>query len=144
MPRIRISLPESFSFTTIIPIRITDLNYGGHVGNDSILSLLHEARVQFLNHSGFTELDFAGTSLIMSDVAIEFKSEVFYGTSLSVHVTAGEFTRAGFDIFYQMMNAENNKLVAVAKTGMVCFDYPTRKVTAVPAQALAKLQTEYK
>jgi acyl-CoA thioester hydrolase len=144
MPRIRISIPESFSFSAIIPIRITDLNYGGHVGNDAILSLLHEARVQFLKHYEFTELDFAGTSLIMSDVGIEFKSEVFYGSSIKVMVTAGEFTRAGFDIFYQMMNAENNKLVAVAKTGMVCFDYPTRKVTAVPAQALAKLQTEYK
>jgi acyl-CoA thioester hydrolase len=54
-------------------------------------------------------------------------------------VTAGEFTRAGFDIFYQMVYAENNKLVAIAKTGMVCFDYTTRKVTAVPEQALAKL-----
>jgi YbgC/YbaW family acyl-CoA thioester hydrolase len=141
MARIRISIPESFSFSTIIPIRITDLNYGGHVGNDTILSLLHEARVQFLKHYGFTELDFAGTSLIMSDVAIEFRSEVFYGSSIKVMVTAGEFTRAGFDIFYQMMNAENNKLVAIAKTGMVCFDYTTRKVTAVPAQALAKLRT---
>jgi acyl-CoA thioesterase FadM len=39
-----------------------------------------------------------------------------------------------------MKNAENNKLVAVAKTGMVCFDYSSRKVTAVPAQALAKLR----
>ena len=140
MARIRISIPESFSFSTTIPIRITDLNYGGHVGNDAILSLLHEARVQFLKHYGFTELDFAGTSLIMSDVAIEFRSEVFYGSSIKVMVTAGEFTRAGFDIFYQMMNAENNKLVAVAKTGMVCFDYSSRKVTAVPAQALAKLR----
>jgi acyl-CoA thioester hydrolase len=140
MARIRISVPESFSFSTVIPIRITDLNYGGHVGNDSILSLIHESRVQYLKHFEFTELDFAGTSLIMSDVAIEFRSEVFYGNSLKVMVTAGEFSRAGFDIFYQMMNSENNKLVAVAKTGMVCFDYPTRKVTAVPAQALAKLR----
>jgi acyl-CoA thioester hydrolase len=140
MARICISIPESFSFSAIIPIRITDLNYGGHVGNDAILSLLHEARVQFLKHYEFTELVFAGTSLIMRDVGIEFKSEVFYGSSIKVMVTAGEFTRAGFDIFYQMMNAENNKLVAVAKTGMVCFDYPTRKVTAVPAQALAKLR----
>ena len=44
----------------------------------------------------------------------------------------------------QMMNAEKNKLVAVAKTGMVCFDYSNRKVTAVPELAVAKLQTEYK
>jgi acyl-CoA thioester hydrolase len=140
MARIRISVPESFSFSTVIPIRITDLNYGGHVGNDSILSLIHEARVQFLKHFEFTELDFAGTSLIMSDVAIEFRSEAFYGSSIKVMVTAGEFTRAGFDIFYQMVNAENNKQVAIAKTGMVCFDYSGRKVTAVPELAISKLQ----
>jgi acyl-CoA thioester hydrolase len=140
MARIRISVPESFSFSTVIPIRITDLNYGGHVGNDSILSLIHESRVQYLKHFEFTELDFAGTSLIMSDVAIEFRSEVFYGNSLKVMVTAGEFSRAGFAIFYQMMNSENNKLVAVAKTGMVCFDYSGRKVTAVPELAISKLQ----
>jgi|SRR6476619_7322322 len=144
MARIRIPVPESFSFSTIIPIRITDLNYGGHVGNDSILSLIHEARIQFLKQSGFTELDFAGTSLIMSDVAIEFRSEVFYGSSITVMVTAGEFTRAGFDIFYKMTDSENNKLVAVAKTGIVCFDYSTRKVTAVPQLALARLQGQEK
>jgi len=34
MQRIKIDLPEFFSFTTPIKIRITDLNYGGHVGND--------------------------------------------------------------------------------------------------------------
>ncbi|MGN6400032.1 MAG: hypothetical protein ACTHMD_06240 [Flavisolibacter sp.] len=54
MARIKINLPENFFFNAAIPIRITDLNYGGHVGNDTILSLLHEARVQFLNHFHYT------------------------------------------------------------------------------------------
>ena len=140
MARIRISIPVNFSFTTIIPIRITDLNYGGHVGNDAILSLLHEARVQFLKQHGFTELDFAGTSLIMSDVAIEYKAEVFYGSSLKFMVTAADFTRAGFDIFYKVVDAGNEQLIALAKTGMVCFDYNTKKITAVPQQVLDSLK----
>ena len=142
MARIRIPVPESFSFSTLIPVRITDLNYGGHVGNDSILGLLHEARVQYLHHLQLTELDFAGTSLIMSDVAIEFKSEVFYGSTIKALITAGDITRAGFELFYKMVNADDDKLIAVAKTGMVCFDYTTRKVTAVPAAAHQKLQSK--
>ena len=60
MARIKIELPEIFSFTTTIPIRITDLNYGGHVGNDTILSIIHEARMQFLKNAGYTELDLEG------------------------------------------------------------------------------------
>ena len=48
MARIKIELPDNFPFTTSIPVRITDINYGGHVGNDTVLSIIHEARMQFL------------------------------------------------------------------------------------------------
>lgn len=140
MARIKVSVPETFSFSTHIPVRITDLNYGGHVGNDTILSLLHEARMQFLRHYQYSEMDFEGASLIMSDVAIEFRSELFYGDSLRAYVTAQEFSRVGFDICYQLINATNDNIVAVAKTGMVCFDYKARKVVSVPDVAKAKLE----
>ena len=139
MARIKISLPEIFNFSATIPIRITDLNYGGHVGNDTVLTLLHEARMQFLRHFGYSEMDFEGTSLIMSDVGIEFKSELFYGDSVKVYVTANDFSRAGFDICYELVNERDEKVVAIAKTGMVCFDYQKRKVTSVPEEATRKL-----
>src|SRR5215470_14329407 len=102
MARVKIELPEKFSFQTQIPIRITDLNYGNHVGNDTILSILHEARVQFFQKFGLAELDFAGAGLIMSDVAIEFKNEVFYGENITASVAAGEFSKATFDVFYKL------------------------------------------
>ncbi|MCU0364969.1 MAG: hypothetical protein MUE93_04775 [Ignavibacteriaceae bacterium] len=40
MPRIKIETPDKFIFSTEIPIRITDINYGGHLGNDSLLSII--------------------------------------------------------------------------------------------------------
>ena len=79
MARIKIELPDTFSFSCQIPVRITDINYGGHVGNDTVLSIIHEARMQFFKKLGYTEMNFAGTGMIMADVAIEFKSELFYG-----------------------------------------------------------------
>ena len=99
MARIKIELPGEFQLSTNLPIRITDLNYGGHVGNDTILTLVHEARVQFLRHYGYDELNMGGASLIMSDAAIEFKAELFYGDAVTAFVKAGEFSRAGFDLF---------------------------------------------
>ena len=63
MARVKIELPDSFQFTTEITIRITDLNYGGHVGNDTVLSIIHEARMQFLRHYGHTEMNFGGIGL---------------------------------------------------------------------------------
>jgi acyl-CoA thioester hydrolase len=137
MSRIKIELPGEFHFSTAIPIRITDLNYGGHVGNDTILTLVHEARVQFLKHHGYDELNVGGASLIMSDAAIEFKAELFYGDVLTAFVSAAEFSRVGFELFYKL--TRGNIIVAAAKTGMVCYNYETKKVVAVPEAVKEKL-----
>ena len=142
MGRVKIELPEKFLFETIIPIRITDLNYGNHVGNDTILSILHEARVQYLKHYGLEELDFASAGLIMNDVAIEFKNEIFYGEKIIASVTIGEISKFSFDVYYKLEKENNEKriLVALAKTGMVCYDYSAKKVVAVPKEAKDNIQ----
>ena len=132
MARIKIHLPETFSFSSQIPVRISDINYGGHVGNDSILSLIHEARLHFLKSFGYTELEFAGVGLIMADAAIEFKGEAFYGDVLKAYVAVKEISRIGFELYYKLVKGEDETVVAVAKTGMICFDYSKRKVTTVP------------
>ena len=145
MPRIKIDLPDSFSFSTTIPIRITDINYGGHVGNDTILSILHEARVQFLQHFGYQELNIGGMGLIMSDVAIEFKKEAFYGDHLTVFVSAGDFSRATFGLYYKLeINSEQNSIViAIAKTGMVCYDYTNKKIASLSQDVKEKLSGSF-
>ena len=141
MARIKIELPEKFYYETIIPIRITDLNYGNHVGNDTILSILHEARVQYLRHYGLEELDFAGVGLIMSDVAVEFKNEIFYGERIIASVTVSEISKFSFDVYYKLEKEINDKriLVALAKTGMVCYDYGAKKVAVVPKEVKDEL-----
>lgn len=134
MAKIKIELPPNFSFHTTIPIRITDINYGGHVGNDSVLSIIHEARMQFLKQLGYEELKLDGASLIMRDVAIDFKKELFYGDQVKVSIKATEFTKVGFELYYKLEKeaANNTAIVAVAKTGMVCYDYENKKIMAVP------------
>ena len=142
MARIKVELPEQFAFSTTIPVRITDLNYGKHVGNDTILSMIHEARVQYLRQLGYGELDLAGVGLIMSDVAIEFKSELFYGDEVLVSVAAGDFSKISFDLYYKLEKRAGDKTitVAVAKTGMVCYDYEQKKVAAVPMEVIERLK----
>lgn len=141
MARIKLSLPATFSFTCKIPVRITDLNYGHHVGNDAVLSIIHEARMQFLGHHGYTEMNFAGAGMIMSDVAIEFKNELFYGDMVIASVAAAEFSKVGFELYYKLEKETAGKriLVAAAKTGMVCYDYGAKKIAAVPEEAKEKL-----
>ena len=131
MARIKLELPSSFIFSTQITVRISDVNYGGHLSNDAVLALMHEVRMQFLKHYKCTELDVFGTSLIMADTAIVFKAEGFYGDVLKAEVTPSDFARASFDLNYRFTN-EKGIEIARGKTGMVCFDYKNRKVVAVP------------
>lgn len=142
MERIKVVLPEKFFFFTIIKIRITDLNYGGHVGNDSFLSLVHEARQQFLNQFEYAELNFAGVGLIMVDSAIEYKHELNYGDEVKISVAANNFSRFGFDIFYLLEVADGNEFLIAGKvkTGMLCYDYCTRKKASLPGEALEKMK----
>src|ERR1044072_3134465 len=151
MARIKIELPANFPFTTTIPIRITDVNYGGHVGNDSVLSIIHEARVQFLRSYGYEELNLEGIGLIMSDVTIEFKSELFYGESIVAHVSAGAFSKVSFDIYYKFVKkgveelgsrGGKEEIVVVAKTNMVSFNYEKRKIVALPEIAIKKFMNK--
>jgi YbgC/YbaW family acyl-CoA thioester hydrolase len=132
MARISIDLPSTFTFSATIPVRITDLNYGGHVGNDTILSIIHEARVQYLKTFGYSEKDLGGVGMIMSDVAINFRNELFYGDVIEASVAVMNISRASFDLVYVLKNNQN--IIAEAKTGMVCFDYEKRKVTALPEE----------
>ena len=132
MARVSIDLPATFNFNTRIPVRITDLNYGGHVGNDTVLSIIHEARVQFLKSCGYTEKDLGGVGMIMSDVIINFKNELFYGDMVNAAVAVMNISRASFDLVYLLK--KEDAIVAEAKTGMVCFDYERRKVIALPEE----------
>jgi acyl-CoA thioester hydrolase len=146
MARIKLDLPDKFSFTTSIQVRITDINYGGHVGNDAILALIHEARMQFLKQLGYTELAFAGVGLIMADAAIEFRNELFYGDVVIVDIACAELSKVSFDIYYKLekktdpIQDKKRILVATAKTAMVCYDYAQKKIVAIPEEARRNLQ----
>ena len=134
MPRVKINIPDVFIFKTIIPIRITDINYGGHVGNHTVLSILHEARIQYLKYYGYTELDLNGISLIMRDVCIEFRKELFYGDQVIVSVSANEFSGVAFELYYKLETEfqSKNTIVATARTRMIGYDYANKKITAIP------------
>ncbi|SNR52577.1 thioesterase family protein [Hymenobacter mucosus] len=142
MPRIRVNLPETFRFSVAIPVRITDLNYGAHLGNDALLSILHEARVQFLLHLGRPEVDrTTGRGHIMADVGIEYKGEAFHGDTLHIDMAVDDVAKYGFDIVYRVQNQAGRE-VARAKTGMLAFDYTTRKLLPLAEEDLRKLRGE--
>ncbi|MBL0742504.1 acyl-CoA thioesterase [Chryseolinea lacunae] len=141
MARIQLQLPDKFLYETEIAIRISDLNYGGHLGHDTLLTLLQETRVNFYRTLGIKdELSLEGTvGQVIADVGVQYKSEVFFGDTLMVQLGVADIHKFGFDMVYRVTQKTSGKDVAIAKTGIVCFDYATRKIAPVPASLFSKI-----
>jgi len=130
MARVEIKMIEKFTFETLIKIRITDVNHAHHVGNDTLVTLMNEARTRFFIHSKLSESNIG--SLIITDLAVSYKSQSFYGDELKFEMDASEFNKYGCNIFYRVTNAKTGNIVMLAKNGIVFFDYTKNKVTKVP------------
>lgn len=139
MARLRLDLPASLPFHTQLLVRITDVNYGGHLGNDAVLSLAHEARVQFLASMGYSEMNIEGAAVIMADAQIVYRSEGHAGDRLNADVGFGGIEGVSFEIFTRLSQAASGQEVARIKTTLVCYDYGARKPLPVPGALLSRL-----
>ena len=132
MARVKIKFPDDKPLAIVkIPVRIGDINYGGHLGNDRLLSIIHEARMQALAAQNMTELQAGGHGLIMADVMIAYRGEGFYGDVLEVKIFAEEISARTFDLVYHITTSREGATIEIAhaKTGMAAIDYNTRKIT---------------
>jgi acyl-CoA thioester hydrolase len=120
-------------FTHELDVRVSDLNYGNHLGHDSLISLLHEARVRFLLHFGMEERNIDGVGILLVDLAVTYRAQVFHGQVLRVDVTIGEVGARGCDLVYRVTDRDSGGVVALAKTGIVFYDYQEKKVAGIPA-----------
>jgi len=132
MARIEIEMIDNFVFVTELKVRMTDINSANHLGHDAVVSLMNEARVQFLASLGFSMPGSEETGLIIADLAVSYKSQSFYKDRLKFEIGVGDFNKYGCDIFYRVTNAKTGDLVVLAKTGVVFFDYSKNKVTTIP------------
>jgi acyl-CoA thioester hydrolase len=132
MARVEIELPERFVFRTELPVRVTDLNFAGHVGHDRLLSLAHEARAQLFAAHGWSELDVAGVGIVIADLAAVYRVEARYGMTLVVEVAVSNLRTRSCDLYYRLTRHDTGAEVARARTGIVFFDYAARKVAHIP------------
>lgn len=132
MARIQIELPERFPFSTEIELYLSHMNYGGHLDNALLLTVVSEARVRFFQSLGYNERDVEGVGIIISDAAVQYRSEAFHGEVMLVSMGAADFSNKGCDLLWRMNERSSLREVARGKTGIVFFDYATRKTVRVP------------
>ena len=132
MARIKIDLPEKFVFSTEIPILINNINRGNHLSYDSLLPMMEETRIRFMNSLGFQRENIGTAGFIVTDVAVVYKRQGYHGQVLKLEIALDDFTGKGFDIVYRISDAATGEEIARAKTGILFFDYSQQKVVPIP------------
>lgn len=133
MARIRIEYPDANTlYQHNIALRITDLNYGNHLAHDTLISLIHDARAQMFIAEEHREGDIDGVGIVVADLAVSYRAEVFYPETLIIDIAVEELSRKGCDLVYRVSKTSDGSLVALAKTGIVFFDFAARTAVSVP------------
>jgi acyl-CoA thioester hydrolase len=133
MSRVKVESPPEFLFSMERTVGISDVNYAKHLDSVAMVNILHEARLQFLASLGFTEGNIYGLGMVVTDLAIDYRSESFANDQLIIDVGVSEFNRYGFDIGLQIANSALESIVCSAKFGIVLFDFDRHQISQIPA-----------
>lgn len=129
------------NFSSDFIVRIGEINYGGHMGNDKALTIFHDSRIAFFNSLGFSELDIGeDTGIIISEAFIRFKKVVFLNDKLKVLISISDIEDTSFLINYSVFRLEEEKEVFTGYTKIVTYSYKDNKVVKIPKEFLEKIK----
>ncbi|HJV87476.1 MAG TPA: thioesterase family protein [Noviherbaspirillum sp.] len=133
MARLKLEFPEhQYYYSTQLTVRVTDINAANHLGNDSMISMISEARARFMFEFGIEENREDGIGIIVTDLATTYKTEAHARDHLLFEVGVMDFNRYGGDITFRITRPADGAMVAMAKSGFVFFNYKSRKVVPMP------------
>lgn len=139
MARLVLDFPSHlFCYSTQLTVRVTDINGANHLGNDSMISMLSEARARFLYDAGVPEVQPDGTGIIVTDLATTYRAEAHARDQLLFEVGVMDFNKYGGDIIFRVTRPRDQALVAMAKYGFVFFNYASSKVVPMPDDFAAR------
>jgi acyl-CoA thioesterase FadM len=139
MARLILDFPEDqYYYSTPLTVRVTDINGANHLGNDSMISMISEARARFLYEFGVRETERDGTGILVTDLATTYRAEAHARDSLLFEVGLMDFNKYGGDITFRITRPKDKTLVAMAKSGFVFFNYKRSQVVLMPEEFQAK------
>lgn len=140
MPKIKLKTLENYDFEYERILQVRDINYGGHLSNDAVATLLHEARIDLFNKLGNSELDLGDkkTGIIMTDLIINYKSEGYLLDKVKVFTKFDEITDIGFRIIHKITSYD--RIIALAEVGIVAYNYQEKHIAEIPESFLKKIK----
>ena len=118
---------------------VSDINYGGHMGNERALIIFQQTRMEWLTSIGYDEADIEGKGMIQLESHVYYMKEVFMGENLRCRITGIEPERITFNINYEIIN-EADETAIKGTTKMAVFDYEKKRVSRIPKEFAEKIK----
>lgn len=128
-------MESSKIFTTTVPVLINHINYGGHLGYDSLLSIIQEARIKWLKsvNKDSSELNIQdGVGWMVKEVHVNYEAEAFHGDVLEVAISISDASRSSLTLSYEVTNVASSAVVCTASTPLIFFNFAKSKVARIP------------
>jgi acyl-CoA thioester hydrolase len=126
-----------------IEVRVGEINYGGHLGNDKALLMFHDARLKLLHSLDLSEHNIGeGRGIIMTEAHVFFRKEVFLYDRLYVDIETGLIDDRSFELIYHIYRESDGKKVIQGTTKQYAFDYDSRKTALLPDEFRRSLINE--
>lgn len=129
---------KDFNFSVPLAVRVSELNYGAHVGYQHFLTYFQEARIAYLKQWEYTELDIEGTGMIVAEANCRYQQELFMGDSIVVGCRISEIKTKRFT--FQYCIERHGKPCAKGYTHNMCYDYDAKKVIGLPVEFIRNIK----
>ena len=143
MGKVQLNYPDNTLLSHKVTVRLGDLSLAAHLGFDHLVNMIHDAVANFMDDVGLdmTDVD-QKIRIIVVDFSIQYLSEAFRKDRLRIDVAVGEIRTKGFALYFKVFNETNQKKVAIAKIGLVFFDYSSHSPVEIPGEILERIRAD--
>lgn len=123
-------------FETAIQVRISDLNYGAHLGIPSLSQILHNTRDMYMRSLGVSEINCFGTKIVHVSQTVTCHQETFFGDELNISIYFVEKTKARIKLKYEVTNIKTEKVISDAEETILFLSTRNNSLTKPPEELL--------
>ena len=140
-------LPGTFAHRRDIEVRFADTDAMGHVNNAAYLTYCEIARADYYERVTGRPLPLgahgAEEGMILAEVRMTYRAAAFYGETLAVETRVSRVGRSSFAMEHRISAPASRygqaRLIAVADSVLVSYDYAADRPIAVPSHLRAAI-----
>ena len=144
-------LPGDFAHAHRIEVRLADTDAMGHVNNAAYLTYFEIGRAAYYEMVTGEPFQLgvhgAKEGMILAEIRVTYRSQAYYGETLTVETRVDHIGRSSFRMVHRLTTPKSRygpaRLVAVADSVLVSYDYRAERAIPVPsalAEALESFQ----